>query len=56
MSHTVTTSQIIIYDDKVDLFLDNGQETVWASQAQIAELFGVDRTVVTKHIRNILKT
>ncbi|MDD5197496.1 MAG: RhuM family protein [Candidatus Gracilibacteria bacterium] len=56
MSYKVTTNKIIIYDDKVDLFLDSGQETIWASQAQIAEFFDIDRTVVTKHIRNILKT
>ncbi len=31
------------------------RETLWATQAQIAEVFGVERSVVTKHIRNILK-
>ncbi len=30
-------------------------ETIWATQAHIADLFEVDRTVVTKHIRNIIK-
>ncbi len=30
-------------------------DTLWATQAQIAEAFGADRSVVTKHIRNILK-
>jgi len=30
------------------------QETFWLSQKQIAELFGVDRSVITKHIKNIL--
>jgi hypothetical protein len=29
-------------------------DTFWLSQKQLAELFGVDRTVVTKHIKNIL--
>jgi len=28
---------------------------LWASQAQIASLFNVERSVVTKHVRNILK-
>lgn len=28
-------------------------ETLWMAQAQIAQLFGVDRSVVTKHIANI---
>ena len=36
---------------KVEIFLRN--ETVWLTQAKIAELFGVDRSVVTKHLRNI---
>ena len=35
--------------------MDQPHDTVWARQDQIAELFGVDRTVATKHIRNILK-
>ena len=31
-------------------------ETVWLSQAQMAELFGRDRTVITRHINNIFKS
>ncbi len=31
-------------------------ETVWLTQKSLAELFGVDRTVVTKHLKNILGT
>ncbi|QBN17809.1 hypothetical protein [Flavobacterium nackdongense] len=31
------------------------KETVWLNQAQLAELFEKDRTVVSKHIRNIFK-
>jgi len=30
-------------------------ETVWLSQKAIAELFDVDRTVITKHLGNIFK-
>jgi prophage maintenance system killer protein len=30
-------------------------ETVWLRQEQIAELFGRDRTVITRHINNIFK-
>jgi hypothetical protein len=33
--------------------LDN--ETVWLTQAQMVDLFGRDRTVITKHINNIFK-
>jgi len=37
----------------VDLNVDWSQKTVWASQQQTADLFGVDRPVVTKHLANI---
>ncbi|MDD4062583.1 MAG: RhuM family protein [Candidatus Pacebacteria bacterium] len=47
---------IIIYqgkNGKIDFRGDAQRETLWASQAQIADLFGVERSVVTKHIKNI---
>ena len=28
-------------------------ETIWATQKAMAELFGVDRTVITRHLKNI---
>ncbi|PHS73366.1 MAG: hypothetical protein COB22_01350 [Cycloclasticus sp.] len=31
------------------------QETVWLSQAQMCELFGRERSVITKHINKIFK-
>ena len=34
---------------------DINKETIWATQAQIAKVFDVERSVITKHIRNILK-
>src|SRR3989339_1464503 len=36
---------------KVEIFLHN--ENIWLTQAKIAELFGVERSVVTKHLQNI---
>jgi len=36
---------------KVEIYLQN--ETIWLTQQKIADLFGVDRTVVTKHLTNI---
>lgn len=51
-----TKSHTIIYQAKngaIELKGDWTQDTIWASQAQIAELFAVDRSVVTKHIKNI---
>jgi hypothetical protein len=38
---------------KVEIFLRD--ETVWLTQAKIAELFGVDRSVATKHLQNIFQ-
>jgi len=39
----------------IELRGDIQKETLWATQAQIADVFGVERSVVTKHIRNIYK-
>ena len=36
---------------KVEIYLQN--ETIWLTQQKIADLFGVDRSVVTKHLANI---
>ncbi len=36
---------------KVEIFLRN--ENIWLTQAKIADLFGVERSVVTKHLQNI---
>ena len=38
---------------KIDVRFEN--ETVWLSQAQMCELFGRERSVITKHIRNIFE-
>ena len=58
MNEKQTTSQIAIFtnevgDISVDVRLDN--DTVWLTQNQIAELFQKERSVITKHIRNVLK-
>ena len=31
-------------------------ETIWLTQKAMAELFGVDRSVVTKHLKNIFES
>ena len=54
-----TENQIVIYQWKnweIQIQMDPKSDTVWARQEQIAELFGVDRTVVSKHIRNVINT
>lgn len=35
---------------------DNDAETIWATQKQIAQLFDVERSVITKHIKQIIKS
>ena len=58
MNKNTQESQIVIYES------NNGQtrievnileETVWLSQAQIADLFGVQRPAITKHLKNIFE-
>jgi len=41
-------------DIKVETYLHN--ETLWLPQKRIAELFGVDRTVISKHLKNIFES
>ena len=53
-----SNNQIIIYQTEdgqtqIDVRVEN--ETVWLTQAQMAELFDKDRTVIGRHIRNIYK-
>lgn len=42
-------------DGAIEFRGDFEQETIWGTQKQIAEVFGVDRSVVTRHINNIFK-
>ena len=42
-------------DGKVELNVKLEKDTVWLTQHQMAELFGVDRTSIVRHIRNIYK-
>jgi len=51
-------NKIVIYQTEdgqtqIDVRLEN--ETVWLTQAQMAELFQKDRTVITRHINNVFK-
>jgi hypothetical protein len=39
---------------KVEIYLQN--ETIWLTQQKIAELFGVQRPAVSKHLKNIFET
>ena len=50
--------EIILYQpgNSIELEVRLEAETVWLTQAQIALLFGVDRTVIVRHIGNVYKT
>lgn len=51
-------NEIVIYQAKngaIELKRDVKADTVWATQADIANIFDTERSVITKHIRNILK-
>ncbi|MDW7644412.1 MAG: virulence protein RhuM/Fic/DOC family protein [Desulfuromonadales bacterium] len=53
-----TETNVLIYqaDDgktRLDVQLDN--ETVWLTQDQMAELFDRDRSVITRHLRNVFR-
>ena len=53
-----SNNNIVIYQNSsgaIELRGDVKNETIWATQAQIAEVFNIERSVITKHIRNIYK-
>ncbi len=49
--------EIILYqpDETIRLEVRMGEDTVWLTQQQMAELFNKDRTDIGRHIRNIYK-
>jgi prophage maintenance system killer protein len=54
----VPTKNLVLYkapNGDIELRGDFGHETIWATQDQISQLFSIERSVVTKHIRNIYK-
>ncbi|SFB88370.1 Fic/DOC family protein [Marinospirillum celere] len=54
----MTTQHIQIFtsaDGKAELQVALEKDTVWLSQAQMAELFGTQRPAITKHLGNIYK-
>jgi len=50
--------EVLVYEApdgevRVDVRLE--RETIWLTQQQMAELFGRERSVITKHVRNVFK-
>lgn len=53
------SKQVIIYQTKSGAIAFRGdfkQETIWGTQKQIAEIFGVDVRTINEHLKNIYKT
>ena len=49
-------SEMIMYqteDDKTRIDVRLESDTVWLTQSQMAELFQRDRSVISKHIKNV---
>jgi len=50
--------QVILFqaaDGQVSLDVRLEADTVWLSQAQMAELFGRERSVITRHVGNVFR-
>lgn len=59
--HLSVQDKIIIYKSKdnqiqLEVRLGMDKDTIWLNQAQIAQLFKTDRSVITRHICNIFKS
>ena len=58
LSQNPTPREIIFYKDgdnqvKVEVLLQD--ENLWLTQAKIADLFGVQKAAVSKHLKNIFE-
>ena len=49
-------SNLVVYNDgELELKVSVDSETIWLTQKQIAEVFGVNIPAISKHIKNIYK-
>ncbi len=58
MQKKIVGNEPLVYQTKngaIELRGDAKKEVIWATQAQIAEVFGIERSVITKHIGNMLR-
>ena len=55
---SLQTGEIIVYNpnDSIHLEVRMEHESVWLTQSQMGTLFGVDRTVIVKHIGNVYES
>ena len=55
----IPDNQITVYqtpDGKINIEVLYANENIWMPQKRMAELFDVDRSVVTKHLKNIFSS
>lgn len=58
MDETYQIVNTLLYESdegavSIDVVIDKDSETMWATQKTMAELFNVNRSVITKHLKNI---
>ena len=56
MKKKLIKNNLVIYQAKsgaIEFRGDFSNETIWATQAQIIELFNIDQSVVSRHVKNI---
>ena len=51
-------NQIVVYQPKETVRLETryAHESIWLTQLKIAELFGVQKAAISKHLKNIYST
>ena len=57
-NNKISNSELIIYestDGKIKLDVNLENETVWLSLEQMSRLFGRDKSVISRHIKNIFE-
>ena len=51
-------NELVVFETKdndINLDVPVDRDTVWLTQAQMTELFKVDRSVITRHVNNVFK-
>ncbi len=59
MVHAESKGEIVIYrapDGRASIDVRLEKDTIWLTQKQMAGIFETERSVITKHINNLLKT
>ena len=58
MEKEIKKGEIVIYQSATgpDIKVKVEADTIWLTQAQISELFNTERSVITKHLKNIFNT